>query len=106
MLSKPAKLLQRMKNPQWFLKTTIVLSGDDEEEQDEILRKINGNDNEYNSPAVVDLREAATIFTPVDHDSAEENEQECAIILKSGRTIWVKTPYKEVEQRWLALLDV
>jgi hypothetical protein len=75
-----------------------VLSDPDVEEQKENLG-LSSLDDESETEAVVDLLDVSVLFQPLPKDLEEPSEDECAIILKSGRTIWIKTPFKVVKER-------
>ena len=90
-----------MKYTDRFLETLIVLSSDSEVERErkDNLGMTEEDDDESESESVVDLLDVSVLFKPLPLDSDEPQEDQCAIILKSGRTIWVKTPFSEVKSR-------
>lgn len=88
--------------PTRLLRTQIVLadSPEDEFESKKNLGLINDEeDDETFSDCIIDLFEASAIFQPI-HNNGEPDPDQCAIILKSGKTVWVLTPYMRVAKIW------
>lgn len=90
-----------MKYNERFLECKLVLSSNNDEE---IERKQNlgidiEEDDESESESIIDLYDVSVIFQAMPKDSNIPNEKETAIILKSGRTIWVKVPFKTVKEK-------
>jgi|SRR5688572_998236 len=92
-----------------FLHCNIVLGNPDgdtnsEEERFGVRITESDDDEEFESPCVIDLLEAAVIFKAIQADEDKPDPEETAIMLKSGRTIWVRVSYNKVMRQYLDAL--